>query len=42
MLIEEKRVKASGLAAGGRRPLRYWRPEGVDEDSETSERAARP
>lgn len=32
MLITEKKVKASGLSAGGRRPLRYWRPETAHHD----------
>ncbi|BCA61050.1 hypothetical protein HMP09_0284 [Sphingomonas sp. HMP9] len=29
MLAEEGKVKAAGLSAGGRRPLRYWRPPGT-------------
>ncbi len=28
MLTEEGKAKASGMSAGGRRPLRYWRPSG--------------
>lgn len=30
MLLEERRVRRAGLAAGGRRPLRFWRGQEVD------------
>lgn len=32
MLADEGRVKAAGLAAGGQRPLRHWRPRGAGRD----------